>query len=185
MYRHQGKGGTVVMLKYLLKNRSFKITFWFRIAKYFSEAGIPLLGPIARRIYRLVTLRYCVDMPLSVQLGKGLLIYHAFGLVIHSDSVIGDNVMLSHQVTLATEKGGAPIIGNRVRISPGAKIVGGVTLGDGVVVGANSVVIKNVPPNCVTVGVPNRILERPFEEFAERYFWKNERKSPMPEVQEA
>jgi serine O-acetyltransferase len=91
--------------------------------------------------------------------------------VVHGDAVIGDNILLTHQVTLATEKGKAPVIGNCVRISPGAKIVGGVQIGDNVVVGANAVVVKDVPSNTVAVGVPARVLDRPFEEFAERYYW--------------
>lgn len=67
--------------------------------------------------------------------------------------------------------GVAPVLGDRVRIAPGVKIVGGVRIGNDCVIGANAVVIRDIPEHSVAVGVPARVLDRPFEEFAERYYW--------------
>jgi len=169
LYRFHGRTDMKEFLPALLKNRSFKITFWYRMAHALGRA--PGVGVLVRWQYRKVCEKYCVDLPWQTKIGKGIKLAHAYGLVVHGDVVIGDNVLLTHQVTLATEKGKTPVIGNCVRISPGAKIIGGVHVGDNVVVGANAVVVKDVPSNTVAVGVPARILERPFEEFAERYYW--------------
>lgn len=171
LYRHKGRKGTKAVFTCLRKKRSFKITFWFRLAQYVTQNNYPLIGPLVRAIYVRVCRKYCVDLPIKTKIGKGLLIYHCYGLVIHGDSIIGDNVMLAHQVTLASEKGKAPIIGNRVRITPGAKLVGGVEVGEGSVVGTNAVVVNDVPPNCITVGIPNKIINRPYEDDADRYYW--------------
>lgn len=170
LYRHKGRKGTSALLKTLRKNRSFKITFWFRVAKYYKRKN-PILGFVAKRMYRRVCRRYNIDLPLNTEVGKGLIIYHCYGMVVHEKAVIGDNCMLAHQVTLAFEKGAAPVVGDRVRIAPGAKVVGGITIGSGSVVGANAVVVKDVPHNSVAVGVPARVLDRPFVEAEERYFW--------------
>lgn len=179
LYRHKGKQGTSAMLKALMRNRSFQITYWFRVAKYYSAKN-PLIGFLARRMYRRVCRRYNVDLPLKTQLGKGLIIYHCYGMVVHGKSVIGDNCMLAHQVTLAFEKGAAPVIGDRVRIAPGAKVVGGVEVGSGSVVGANAVVVKHIPANSVAVGVPARALDRPFVDEEERYYWPPQQPQQAP-----
>lgn len=171
LYRHEGRAGFGAMLKTLRNSRSFKITFWFRLAQFVQASGIPVVKQLVKWQYRRVTTRYCVDLPVRTTVGKGLIIYHCYGMVIHEDSMIGDNCMLAHQVTLATEKGGAPVIGNQVRIAPGAKIVGGVDVGDYVVVGTNCVVVRDIPAHCVSVGIPNKIIDRPYEDDANRYFW--------------
>ncbi len=171
LYRHGGACGLKLLLKNYLLSRSFKITFWYRIAKFCRVRELRLLGFFVRLNYRRICTHYCVDLPVQTEIGKGLIIYHCFGLVVNSDSIIGDNVMLAQQVTLATEKGHAPVIENRVRIAPGVKIVGGVHVGSGSVIGANSVVVHDVPKNRVSVGIPNKVLDKPFSEFVERYYW--------------
>lgn len=172
LYRFKGRSGQKALLKTLRKERSFQITFWLRQAQYYTFNQNKLMGFVCRRIYKRVCQRYNVDLPVKTRVGKGLIIYHCYGLVVHQDAVIGDNCMLAHQVTLAYEKGAAPVIGNQVRIAPGAKVVGGVSIGDNVVVGTNAVVVKDVPANSVTVGIPNKILNRPFVDEDNRYYWK-------------
>lgn len=169
IYRFHGRMDFREFILCLLTQRTFKILFWFRVTHAFGRH--PFIGFVVRWKYRRVCEKYCVDLPWQTKIGKGIKLSHAYGLVVHGDTIIGDNVLLTHQVTLATEKGRAPVIGSRVRISPGAKIIGGVHIGDNVVVGANAVVVKDIPSNTVAVGVPARILERPFDEFAERYYW--------------
>lgn len=169
LYRFHGRTDAKEFLLSLLANRSFKITFWYRMANAFGR--MRGFGFLIRWKYRRVCEKYCVDLPWQTKIGKGLRLFHCYGLVVHGDSVIGDNAMIAHQVTLATEKGGAPVLGDRVRIAPGVKIVGGVNVGNDSVIGANAVVVKDVPAGSVAVGVPARILERPFEEFTERHYW--------------
>lgn len=100
------------------------------------------------------------DIPLNCQLGGGLVMRHPNGIVIHPEASIGPNCLIFQQVTIGTgSKPGFPVIGGHVDIGAGARILGGVTLGDHVRVGANSVVLDDVPDNCTVVGIPARILE--------------------------
>jgi len=74
---------------------------------------------------------------------------------------IGENCWINQQVTIGyKDKTGRPNIGNNVRITAGAKVFGNIDIGDNVVIGANAVVTKNVPPNCVVVGIPAYIIKK-------------------------
>jgi serine O-acetyltransferase len=95
----------------------------------------------------------------SCTIGKGLFIQHGLSTIIMAD--LGDNCWINQQVTIGyKDKTGRPQIGNNVRITAGAKVLGNITIGDNVTVGANAVVVKDVPPNCVVVGIPARIVKR-------------------------
>jgi serine O-acetyltransferase len=171
LYRHRGRKGWPAVFKLLRKNRSFKITFWLRVAQYARTNKVPVLAQLSAWKYRQICHRYCIDFPFETQVGKGLIIYHCYGLVVNGNAIIGNNVMLAHQVTLAFENGGAPVVGDRVRIAPGAKLVGRVSVGDDALVGANTVVLTDVPVNSIAIGIPNRTIERTAPEGVERYFW--------------
>ena len=97
------------------------------------------------------------------EIGKGFFIDHGSGVIIGETSIIGDNVTLYQGVTLGgtgKETGKRhPTIGNNVMISAGAKIIGSFTVGDNSKIGAGSVVIEEVPPNCTVVGVPGRVVK--------------------------
>lgn len=163
-------------LKIYKGSNMFRFTVWFRIARHYNILinNKPfVLGICSRIIFKRISIKYCIDFPLSVNVGYGLKINHGMALVVNSKSVIGNNVMLAHSVTLASEKGKAPVIGDKVRISPGVVIVGGITIGDNVVVGANAVVNKDVPANAVAVGVPNKNILKPFEDFVDRNYFEN------------
>ncbi len=95
------------------------------------------------------------DIPLSCRLGGGLMLPHPNGVVIHPDVILGPNCMLFQQVTLGVgSRPGLPTLGGHVDVGPGAKILGGVTIGDHAVVGANAVVLQDVPSFGLAVGVP-------------------------------
>ena len=85
---------------------------------------------------------------------------HAIGIVIGSGAVIGDNCKIYQQVTIGKEKGKFPIIGDNVTIYSGAKIIGDVKIGNNAIIGANAVVTRDVPDNCVAVGVPARVIKK-------------------------
>lgn len=104
-----------------------------------------------------------IDLPCETTVGRRLVIEHFGGIVISGDSVIGDDVTLRHGVTLGlrrTGMPGAPVIGNHVDIGAGAKILGPVHIGDGAVIGANAVVLCDVPAGALAVGIPARIKQR-------------------------
>ena len=95
------------------------------------------------------------DIPLTSQLGGGLLLPHPNGIVIHPEASVGPNCLIFQQVTLGTlAKGGAPKIGGHVDIGAGAKVLGAVSIGDHAVVGANAVVLRDVPSGAVATGIP-------------------------------
>jgi serine O-acetyltransferase len=98
----------------------------------------------------------------TLDIGKGLCIYHGDGVVIGEGVRVGDGLTIEHQVTLGNRIGhaddtGYPVIGNNVFIGAGAKVLGGITVGDNARIGANAVVIRDVPPNATAVGIPARV----------------------------
>jgi len=105
-----------------------------------------------------------IEIHPGAKIGRGLFIDHGMGIVIGETSIIGDNVLLYQGVTLGgtgIEKGKRhPTVGNNVVIGGGAKVLGNITIGDNSYIGANAVVIKDVPPNSTVVGVPGRITKQ-------------------------
>ena len=126
-------------------------------------------GIIPGFLRRLAVLRYRFwsvvtgsDIGLTAQLGGGLLLPHANGVVIHPAAKIGVNCLIHQEVTIGAKNidvpdgEGAPVIEEHVRIYSGAKILGPVRVGAHATIGANSVVLKNVPGKATVVGVPAR-----------------------------
>jgi serine O-acetyltransferase len=102
------------------------------------------------------------EIDLNCNIGGGLLLPHPNGVVIHPDVQIGPNCLFFQQVTLGSGKTpGVPRVGGHVDIGAGAKILGGVSLGDNCRVGANAVVLADVPEGATVAGVPARILKQP------------------------
>lgn len=111
---------------------------------------------------KLVEILSGISIPFTAQIGKGLYIGHFGGIIIGGEIVMGDFCNLSQGVTIGQAgRGGkqlSPIIGNRVYIGPGAKVFGGIRIGNDVAIGANAVVSDDVPDNGVVVGVPGKII---------------------------
>lgn len=104
-----------------------------------------------------------IDLPCEAKLGRRFRIDHFGGIVISGDAVFGDDCVIRNGVTVGlrhTGQRGAPNIGNRADIGAGAKVLGAITIGDDVAIGANAVVITDVPANCIAVGVPAKIRPR-------------------------
>jgi putative colanic acid biosynthesis acetyltransferase WcaB len=103
------------------------------------------------------------EIPYQTRIGKGLIVYHGINLVVNRHTIIGDNCMLRHSITLGN-KGiiapalDCPIIGNNVNIGAHACILGNIHIGDNVIIGAGSIVTKDVPANTVVAGNPARII---------------------------
>ena len=104
-----------------------------------------------------------VEIHPGATIGRRLFIDHALGVVIGETTEIGNDVTLYHGVTLGgttwNPEKRHPTLGNNVLVGSGAKILGAITLGNNVRVGANSVVVKDVPPCCTVVGIPGRIIQ--------------------------
>ena len=88
--------------------------------------------------------------------GEGFVLIHSRGVVINSKVTGGKNVLIEHGVTIGEEKGESPVLGDDVFVGAGAKIIGGVVVGSRAKVGANAVVVKDVPEDATAVGVPAR-----------------------------
>lgn len=98
-----------------------------------------------------------IELHCETRIGRRLRIEHFGGVIISGDAVIGDDVVIRQGVTVGlshTGKRGAPVIGNRVDIGAGAKVLGAIRIGDDAVIGANAVVIRDVPAGMLAVGVP-------------------------------
>jgi serine O-acetyltransferase len=99
----------------------------------------------------------------TANIGRRLSIEHHGCIVVHGATVIGDDCLIRQGVTIGNagyqDPMGAPVIGNRVEIGAGAKIIGRIHIGDEVIIGANAVVVRDVPSRAVVVGVPARIIK--------------------------
>lgn len=94
------------------------------------------------------------DIPLGCRIGGGLLLPHPNGVVIHCDAVIGPNCLIFQQVTLGAGGTGVPTLGGHVDVGAGAKVLGRIHVGDHALIGANAVVLKDVPARATAVGIP-------------------------------
>lgn len=104
-----------------------------------------------------------IELPCETRIGRRFRIEHFSDIIISGDAVIGDDVIVRNGVTIGlkrTNERGSPRIGNRVDIGAGAKILGKICIGDDVAIGANAVVLRDVPNNCLAVGVPARIIPK-------------------------
>jgi serine O-acetyltransferase len=131
----------------------------YRISHFFYRKKCFFIARFISQISRMLT---GIEIHPGAKIGKGLFIDHGMGVVIGETAEVGDNVTLYHGVTLGgTGKDTGkrhPTIGNNVFIGSGAKILGPIVVGDNVKIGANAVVLKDVPSNCTAVGVPVRII---------------------------
>ncbi len=117
--------------------------------------------PLAVLAYRFWSVASGADVPLNAELGGGLVLLHPNGIVIHARARIGPNCLLFQQVTIGTDRqGGVPELGGHVDVGAGAKLIGAIRIGDHALIGANAVVLRDVPAGCVAVGVPARILSK-------------------------
>lgn len=133
--------------------------FFYRISRWLFLYHVPILPKL---ITLVIFLLYNSKVPYQAKIGKGTMLgYGGIGVVIHKDAVIGENCVISQQVTIGggnSHYPGLPVIGDNVHISHGAVVFGGITIGNNVEIGANAVVNKPIPDNAVVAGVPAKIL---------------------------
>lgn len=159
---HRYYGGGHFWRAYLT-HPGFKYTYHLRLYQFVCiyRFFIPLTLILILRLRHLEH-KYGIQIPRQTKIGKGFYIGHYGTIVVNGAVVIGENVNISHGVTLGISNRGSnkgvPTIGNHVYIGPGAKIIGKVIVGDYAAIGANSVVTKDVPKHTCVAGVPARIL---------------------------
>ena len=140
---------------------SFRVMIQYRRAHKLYEKGHFFL---ARWVSQRAARKTGIEIHPGAQIGKGLFIDHGAGVIIGETTIIGDNVTLYQGVTLGgtgKETGKRhPTLRDNVMVSAGAKILGSFTIGENSKIGAGSVVLEEVPPNCTVVGVPGRVVKK-------------------------
>lgn len=123
----------------------------------------PLRAPFSvvyRALFRTVRNVYGIELPYSALIGRRVIFEHQHGIVVHGQTVIGDDCIIRQGVTLGLRRldrmDDAPILGSGVNVGAGAKILGRIRVGDGAAIGANAVVLSDVAPGELVVGIPAR-----------------------------
>ncbi len=147
-------------LEVVLTYAGFHAMLAYRVSHWLKAHRVPFLPRFLSQLARWLT---GIEIHPSAKIGRGFFIDHGMGVVIGETAEIGDFVTLFQGVTLGgtgKERGKRhPTVGNHVVIGAGAKILGGISIGDNVKIGANSVVLKNVAANSTVIGVPARVVK--------------------------
>ncbi|EEZ00649.1 serine acetyltransferase [Vibrio sp. RC586] len=165
LYRHTGRVSVGLVVKNLLLNAGFAYMFWFRLCRSRNV----LIRTVARLMHRMLSVRYQIQLPKETQVGPGLYLGHATGVIVNSTATIGANCNLSPFTVIGSNQGKAATIGDQVYIGPHVSIVENITIGDGALIGAGAVVIRDVPANTVVVGNPGRALNTQSDQAYIRY----------------
>lgn len=143
-----------------MKNRVDKVSIvikFYKLERFFFEKNMTFIANI---IWRLIYLLFNCYIPYTVVLEEGVNIAHGIGIVIHQKSKVGKNTLIYQNVTLGGRNGKkGPTIGANCIIGTGACILGDIKIGNNVKVGANAVVLKDIPDNCTVVGIPAEIIK--------------------------
>lgn len=142
----------VGFLKLLILFPEFRYQFYYRLRQH-------------SKLLKIILKPFKIFNPLNLyihcgNIGKGMFIEHGFSTII-SCRHIGENCWINQQVTIGfSDAVNCPYIGNNVSIKAGAKVIGNVTIGDDVIIGANAVVVKDVPSHSIVAGVPAKIIKK-------------------------
>jgi serine O-acetyltransferase len=143
------------MIKVLLTDGTSAMIV-YRLMQWSRRHG---LTPLEMLFNKLNTIGSRCLIGRGAEFGPGLVLIHADGVVINGKVRGGSGVAIEHQVTLGADaRGGCPRLGDHVFIGAGAKVLGAISIGDGARIGANAVVVRDVPPHSTAVGVPARVV---------------------------
>ena len=152
------------------KDTSFKsrlVLLIFRITQKFSNLATPfvILSYIFRGIYQiLVEFIFGIELPWDTEIGHNTKLIHGIALVVNHNTKIGANCILRHSTTIGNKQlkdgsySDSPIIGHNVDIGSNVVILGPIKIGDNAVIGAGSVIVKDVPEGAVVVGNPGKVI---------------------------
>jgi serine O-acetyltransferase len=154
LFRYYGKCHLKTFIGALVLEPRFSFLFWLRLA----QSSDPLVAWAGGIVHGWKSRKYGVDIPSEVAIGYGLYIGHLMCIVLNPSVTIGDNCNLSQFTTIGSNHNNAACIGSNVYIGPHVCIVENVKIGDNCIIGAGTVVVKDVPPNTTVVGVPARVV---------------------------
>ncbi|HCA5037196.1 TPA: serine acetyltransferase [Acinetobacter baumannii] len=132
--------------------------FLYRISHFLYKKKIPFLPLIFKYLIFLI---FNSVVPYSTKIGKNTkFAYGGIGVVLHSRCIIGDNCIIGQGITIGRKLSpeGIPTIGNDVYIAAGSRILGGITIGNNVIIGANAVVVTDIPDNSIVAGAPAKVV---------------------------
>jgi len=129
-----------------------------RLMALLKRNKIPLLPKVIQWFIRITC---SADIPVNIYIGENTVLKHnGLGVVLHEKAIIGENVTIMQNVTIGGRNGrGAPRIDNNVFIGSGACVLGDIIIGKNSMIGANAVVINDVPENAVVGGIPAKVLK--------------------------
>jgi serine O-acetyltransferase len=143
----------------LFIGNTLRAIFIFRISSWLHTHHFKILSMLLWSLN--ITLHSC-DISPNAKIGKGLYIYHSVGIVIGCNVLAGDNLTLYQNITIGANKSTKyPVIGNNVSLYAGCVVIGDINIGNNVLVGANSVVTKDIPNNSISKGVPATYCDLP------------------------
>jgi serine O-acetyltransferase len=149
------------VLEIVLCYPGFHAVLFHRLAHRLNDAGVPLIPRLISQVSRFFT---GIEIHPGATIGRRFFIDHGMGVVIGETTEIGDDVLLYQSVTLGgtgNEQGKRhPTLGNHVVVGTGAKVLGGIHIGDYVKIGAGSVVVHSVPSHSTVVGIPGRVVRQ-------------------------
>ena len=157
--------------------------FWVMLVYRFGRWRYGVRPKLVRKVFsllyhvlfKLVQIVTGIELPCEVEIGRNFVIDHFGGIIISGYAKFGDNCRIRNGVVVGlrrVEEKVAPVIGNDVDIGAGAKLLGPIRIGDNVLIGANAVVLNDVPDNAVAVGVPATVRRRGANPHAREDDWK-------------
>jgi serine O-acetyltransferase len=149
-----GSASWKAVLKTLLTDGT-PAMIWYRLMQWARRWR---LAPLELLFNRINTMFCGCIIGRGADFGPGFVLIHSIGVVINGSVRSGANVKIEHQVTIGAERQQSPTIGNDVFIGAGAKVIGSVIIGSGARIGANAVVVHDVPDNSTVVGIPAKVV---------------------------
>lgn len=146
----------------------FRAVAIYRFGNYRMRVKLKILrAPLSllyRALYRRARNVWGIELPYGARIGRRVVFEHQHGIVIHGNAEIGDDCIIRQGVTIGNRsleaRFDAPKLGKRVNVGAGAKILGAVTIGDDAAIGANAVVLSDVPAGALVTGIPARTVSR-------------------------
>lgn len=160
-------GGFRGVIELLVFNHSFWVILSYRFGRWVRRnCRVPVLRELLKIMTRFwhawLGLLTGIQIPFDTEIGPGLYIGHTGTLVMNTGVVIGSNCNIGVGVVIGEggrgDRRGSPVIGNNVFIGVGAKIIGKITIGNDVAIGANAVVTEDIPDNATAVGIPAHVI---------------------------